>query len=77
MSEWAVIACDDLGVTIEKLGRDPEALADTVASWAQQEEDKWPEHGLIYMLIAPDQVLDARALETATAGKPADDPSTV
>lgn len=67
---WAVIGCDGLGVTVEKLGADPEALADSVASWAQQEADKWPELGLIYMLIAPDHVSDARALEEATAGPP-------
>lgn len=73
--EWAVIACDDLGVTVDKLGPDPETLADTVASWAQQEEDKWPDHGLIYMLIDPDQLPGARALEEATAGRPTDDPN--
>ena len=73
--EWAVIACDDLGVTVEKLGRDPKALADSVASWAQQEEDKWPEAGLVYMLIPPDQIADARALEAENAGEPTDDPN--
>lgn len=73
--EWAVIGCDDLGVTVERLGRDPEALADSVASWAQQEEDRWPEQGLLYMLIPPDQVADARALEAENAGDPGVDPN--
>lgn len=63
MRAWAIIGCDDKGVTVEKTGEDPEALADAVASWAQQEEDKWPELGLIYMLIGPEQVPAARALE--------------
>lgn len=61
-SEWAVIGCDHTGVTVERTGEDPEALADSVASWAQQEEDKWPELGLIYMLVAPEDVPLAVAL---------------
>lgn len=51
MSRWQVIAYDDLGETTEASGLDPEALADKVASWAQQEADKWPHFGLIYMLV--------------------------
>lgn len=51
---WAVIAHDGLGETVERTGADPDALADEVASWAQQEADKWPELGLIYMLVALD-----------------------
>lgn len=63
MSEWAIIGCDGRGVTIEKTGPDPEALCDTVASWAQQEEDKWPEFGLLYMLVSPEELPLARELE--------------
>lgn len=66
-AEWAIIAADELGVTVERTGSNPEALADEVASWAQQEEDKWPEMGLVYMLICPELVDAARALEEATA----------
>lgn len=64
---WAVAGCDDRGVTVERTGADPETLADSVASWAQQEEDKWPDMGLLYMLIPPEQVPAARALEEETA----------
>lgn len=59
-TEWAVIGCDREGVTVDKTGPDPEALADAVASWAQQEEDKWPEHGLIYMLVPLNEVKEYR-----------------
>jgi len=49
---WAVIGWDaETGETVELTGCDPEALADRVASWAQQEADRWPELGLIYMLV--------------------------
>lgn len=48
---WYIVAADDSGMTIEATGNDPEELANKVASWAQQEEDKWPEMGLIYMLV--------------------------
>lgn len=61
--EWAVIGCDHLGVTVEKTGADPEVLADALAPWAQQEADKWPDKGLVYMLIEPELVEAARALE--------------
>lgn len=50
---WVVIGADDYGVTVEVSGDNPEALVNRVASWAQQEEDRWPEHGLVYMLIEP------------------------
>lgn len=66
-NRWAIIAADEKGVTVECTGPDPEALADRVASWAQQEEDKWPAMGLLYMLICPELVDAARALEAATA----------
>lgn len=52
---WAVIAVDDDGITVERTGDDPAWLADDVASWAQQETDRWPEHGLIYMLVSPEE----------------------
>src|ERR1700741_509854 len=60
---YAVIAADDSGVPVERTGTDPAALADEVASWAQQEEDKWPDMGLVYMLITPDELPLARTLE--------------
>lgn len=53
---WAVIGCDAGGVTVEKTGPDPEVLCDAVASWAQQEEDRWPDMGLVYMLIDPEEL---------------------
>lgn len=67
VQQWAVIGCDDLGVTVEKTGPDPEVLADAVASWAQMEEDKWPQLGLLYMLISPDEVPLAREEEADSA----------
>lgn len=60
---WAVVGCDHRGLTFETTGPDPDVLADTVASWAQQEEDKWPEMGLIYMLISPEELPAAAAWE--------------
>lgn len=71
-TDWAVVAVDDLGLTVDAVGPDPEALADKVASWAQQEVDKWPEMGLIYMLILPNQLVDALAQQAEGAGSPAD-----
>lgn len=55
---WAVLAVDGDGVTVELKGSDPEALADQVASWAQQEADRWPEMGLLYMIATPDQLAE-------------------
>jgi hypothetical protein len=49
--QWAVLAVDDDGMTVDALGDDFWRLADRVASWAQQEEDRWPRMGLLYMLI--------------------------
>lgn len=50
-AQWLVLAADQDGVTVEATGPDPEALADHVASWAQQEADRWPGFGLVYMLV--------------------------
>lgn len=69
-NKWAVIGADDDGLTIERTG-DAEEIADWIAAAAQQEGDRWPEFGLVYMLIPPDQLPEARALEGANR-KPAD-----
>lgn len=66
MSDWAIIGCDKFGVTVEATGQ-PDVIADRVASWAQQEDDRWPEMGLIYMLISPEEIPAARELEASTA----------
>lgn len=56
---WAVIGWDaETGVTIERTGNNPEALADHCASWAQQEADRWPEMGLLYMIVRRDELPD-------------------
>lgn len=65
-TEWAIIGADDGGVTVELTG-DRDALIDHAASWAQQEADLWPEMGLIYMLITPEELPAARALEGAAS----------
>jgi hypothetical protein len=62
MSDWAIIGCDQYGVTVEATGQ-PDVIADMVASWAQQENDKWPDMGLVYMLISPEEIPAARELE--------------
>lgn len=62
--KWTVIAHDEFGVTVEASDQDAEALANKIASWAQQEENRWPEFGLIYMLIEP---VDTMYVEVADA----------
>lgn len=51
---YAVVAADEFGATVDARGDDAEVLADKVASWAQQETDKWPDMGLVYMLVPAD-----------------------
>jgi hypothetical protein len=58
-TRWWVIAADADGVTVEKVGSNPWTLADEVASWAQQEEDRWPEHGLVYMVVRATDAIEA------------------
>lgn len=48
---WAIVAADPGGVTVDATGLDPWVLADLAAPWAQQEADRWPEMGLVYMLV--------------------------
>lgn len=48
---WVVLGCDSKGVTEEARGPDPDALANAWAAAAQQEADRWPELGLVYMLV--------------------------
>jgi hypothetical protein len=67
MSTWAILGCDD-GVTVETTGEDPEALADRVASWAQQEADRWPDMGLLYMLVDVEDIKHDAALHVLAGG---------
>jgi hypothetical protein len=62
---WQVLGCDDGGVTEEWEG--PTAnFPDWIGRAAQQEQDKWPEMGLIYMLVEVPERCPHGTVETAT-----------
>jgi hypothetical protein len=60
---YAVLAVDHFGITVDGRGDDGEALADRFAAAAQQELDKWPNMGLIYMLVTGGAAEDAVVTE--------------
>lgn len=59
---WVIVGADDSGISIEWSGEDPEKMPDWMGAAAQQEEDRWPEMGLIYMLVEPTEAPLALAM---------------